>query len=275
MVNKKEVDKKPTSSLHAEENHAFGQEQHPSRTTQDKENVQPDIDNKNHQNPYRQHYYKRESDDDDSSQGSQPPKKRMKRAKNLDWKMMYDRLVAYKAEFGSVRVPQGYKADPELGRWVHGQRYHCKCQIKRTWLDKMGFEWKPIKITESREWMDVYKRLIAYKNRCGHANVPQRWKEDIALGRWVHRQRYDCKDPERIDLLNAIGYDWLPPKERKWMDMYDRLVKYQKTFHTTDVDRSKDKNLSLWANIQRHNCTNERRASLLTKIDFDWPELTI
>lgn len=287
----------PMSSLHKEDKENYGpavtatEEQHmtpyvvqpdssdddvAATTTskqQQKEQQQPQK-----LNPYRQHYYKREADD--SSQSSQesppPPKKRAKRSKNLDWKEMYERLVAYKAAHGgSVRVPQGYKADPALGRWVHGQRYHCKCPAKRAQLDEIGFEWKPIKVTEGREWMDVYKRLVAFKNRYGHADVPQRWKEDLALGRWVHRQRYDCKDSERIKLLNAVGYDWLPPKERKWMDMYGRLKEYQQIYQTTDVDRSIDKELFHWANAQRENCKSERRASLLTKIDFDWPELCI
>jgi len=268
---KKDVSNKTASSLHAEEN-ISPPDQHPSRNIPSGDGAKPD-ETKSQGNPYRQLYRKRESDDEQSQE--QPPKKKTKRAKNTDWREMYDRLVAYKAKFQTTRVPQGYKADPALGRWVHGQRYHCKESTKVDLLNQIGFAWKPLKLVQEREWMDVYKRLVAYKARFGTADVPQRYKEDPALGRWVHRQRYDCKAQDRIDLLNAVGYDWLPPKERKWMDMYERLVAYHQKFRTTRIERRQDKELFCWVKSQRNFCKNERRASLLNKIGFDWPELTI
>ena len=38
------------------------------------------------------------------------------------WTEMYERLVVYKNQYKSTRVPRSYKADPQLARWVRTQR---------------------------------------------------------------------------------------------------------------------------------------------------------
>ena len=39
------------------------------------------------------------------------------------WMVLYTRLVSYHKEHNSTLVPQKYKEDPQLGRWVSNQRY--------------------------------------------------------------------------------------------------------------------------------------------------------
>ena len=56
-------------------------------------------------------------------------------------------------------------------------------------------------------WQEKYQELIAFKEKHGHVNVPQKHPE---LGRWVNTQRNSYKEgklsQERIDLLNVIGF---------------------------------------------------------------------
>lgn len=42
--------------------------------------------------------------------------------KRNDWDEMCERVVAFKALMGHCNVAQGYKADPQLGKWCQNQR---------------------------------------------------------------------------------------------------------------------------------------------------------
>lgn len=70
---------------------------------------------------------------------------------NVGWDEMFKQLKEYKEQNGHCRVPQRYKANPQLGRWVNNQRYLYKKknqdretiteeQINR--LEGIGFEWE-------------------------------------------------------------------------------------------------------------------------------------
>jgi len=56
--------------------------------------------------------------------------------------------------------------------------------------------------------MEMYGRLAVFKEKYGINRVLYRWKEDPKLGNWVRRQRSRCKDPDRIKLLEGIGFEW-------------------------------------------------------------------
>ena len=67
-------------------------------------------------------------------------------------------------------------------------------------------------------WDRRFDELQAYKQRFGICNVPARWSENPQLGMWVTKQRaekrkFDQGTPtsitqQRIDRLNAIGFEW-------------------------------------------------------------------
>ncbi|MDQ3290347.1 MAG: helicase associated domain-containing protein, partial [Bacteroidota bacterium] len=59
-------------------------------------------------------------------------------------------------------------------------------------------------------WEDMYKRLEQFKQKYGHTRVPIKWQPDPKLGKWVSRMRNEKEKlyPERIVLLNKIGFDW-------------------------------------------------------------------
>ena len=79
-----------------------------------------------------------------------------------------------------------------------------------TLLNDIGFEWDP----NEDSWMEMYKRLIAYKEKYMTTLVPNRWKEDLQLGAWVCKQRRFCTREDRIDRLNDVGFIWDASKYR-------------------------------------------------------------
>jgi hypothetical protein len=67
----------------------------------------------------------------------------------------------------------------------------------------------------------MVQRLVAYKKKYGHCNVPVNYKDDIRLGVWVANQRaqyrnrqqttkavHQCLSDERIQQLESIGFSW-------------------------------------------------------------------
>jgi hypothetical protein len=98
------------------------------------------------------------------------------------------------------------------------------------------------------DWMEAYERLVDYKEIHNHTQVPQHYKEDRKLGRWVKRQRAYCKVKYRIDLLKGIGFDWQIRKPDGWNIMFNRLLVFKEKFGTTCVPKNyeADPMLSNW-----------------------------
>jgi hypothetical protein len=71
-----------------------------------------------------------------------------RRIKN-GWMDMYQRLVAYKKEHNTTRVPMTYDLDRKLGHWVSKQRYvhnnNAMLEERCSLLDSIGFVWSIIK----------------------------------------------------------------------------------------------------------------------------------
>jgi len=180
------------------------------------------------------------------------------------WKEMYDRLVAYKEKYHTVKVPFKFREDPQLGNWANNQRHRCKNRDRVALLNDIGFVWDP-------KWTDMYDRLVAYKEKYETTLVPISWKGDPKLGLWVSHQRTRCNRKERVDLLNNIGFVW-DVADYTWMKMYHRLVAYKEKYETTCVPKKceEDPQLGLWVRRQRQYCKDEKRVDLLEDIDFVW-----
>ena len=184
-----------------------------------------------------------------------------------DWMVMYRRLIAYKEKYKSTDVPTNFNGDPKLGKWVVVQRRTCREADRIDLLNYIGFEWNPLE----KDWMDMYNRLLAYQEKYKNTRVPKNFKADPKLGEWVSTQRRCCAQKEHIDRLNAIGFEWNPLEDR-WMEMYKRLLAYQKKYKTTRVPSTieGDRSLSHWVHTQRKRCTRKDRIDLLNDIGFDW-----
>ncbi|OEU08635.1 hypothetical protein FRACYDRAFT_161115, partial [Fragilariopsis cylindrus CCMP1102] len=129
---------------------------------------------------------------------------------DAQWMGLYQKLVAYKKEYRSTKVPVRYTEDPQLAQWTYLQRmFYKKNKLtdKRTeLLNSIGFVWDP----HDKQWMEMYNRLVAYKKQYKHTNVPLNYPADPQLGRWIDYNRYrKSKSTEkRIELLNSIKFSW-------------------------------------------------------------------
>jgi hypothetical protein len=134
-------------------------------------------------------------------------------ARENDWDEMFAILIEYKMRYGDCNVPVTYE-NQKLTRWVTSQRQAKKGgwitnrHIAR--LDAIGFAWTPF----DEKWEKVFGSLEEYKNRYGHCNVPQKWKENPYLGKWLSDQRKKWRDGvlalERVERLEKLGVNWQP-----------------------------------------------------------------
>ena len=72
-------------------------------------------------------------------------------------------------------------------------------------LEDIGFEWS-LQKDLNEAWEDRFNELVAYKEKNGNCNAPQK----CSLGKWVIRQRALYKRGEmpetRISELDGIGF---------------------------------------------------------------------
>jgi hypothetical protein len=132
----------------------------------------------------------------------------------MSWDDRFKELRAYKKKYGNCNVPAGWPPNKSLARWVdhHRQaRKHGAVQEKRIQrLEKLGFEWTP----HVTVWNKRFEELTDYQKRFGDCNVPQEWRENPQVGRWVAAQRRARRQGkmtrERIGRMDSLGFEWEP-----------------------------------------------------------------
>lgn len=140
------------------------------------------------------------------------------------WNRFYQLLQDYRAHHGHVLVPRLCEI-PGLGDWVTDQRRQYKAlkqgqtsqltNERRDKLEHLGFVWQ---VRNRPEWETRYHELEQYKHHHGDCKVPQHYKPNRALGKWVAKQREQYKlmlkgqhsflTPYRLEKLNALGFVW-------------------------------------------------------------------
>ena len=130
----------------------------------------------------------------------------------------------------------------------------------------------------------MFQKLVEYKKQHINTMVPSCYDENPKLERWVASQRNiyskDALNPNRVDLLNSVRFDWAGVQGRKidnekWMSVFQRLVEYKKQHRNTTVPRryDEDPKLGRWIKTQRQNYKNDKllpnRCALLNSIDFN------
>lgn len=134
--------------------------------------------------------------------------------READWDEMFEALSAFKARHGDCNVPATWPENERLGHWVAKQRTAKKSgQISEEHvarLNEIEFAWDRF----DEKWERSFNTLIEYENKYGHCNVPQKWKENPSLGKWVSDQRKKWRDrkltPERVKRLEILGFTWQP-----------------------------------------------------------------
>jgi hypothetical protein len=135
------------------------------------------------------------------------------------WVRMLEALAAYKSVQGHCNVPRRWTWNQALARWVSEQR-----RLRRKGrlnpdrvrqLESLGFEWAgtaTLSAARATTWDSLYQRLLDYRARHGDCDVPVRFSEDPALGRWIAAQRTLRRSGvlkrDRLRRLDAIGFSW-------------------------------------------------------------------
>jgi len=169
------------------------------------------------------------------------------------WSSMFGKLLEYKEKNKNTLVPQAYKEEPRLGRWVHYQRVEywifqqtgsgkiTEDRIRR--LDAIGFEWDP----QKAQWDKMFERLVLYKKEHNNCKVPKSYNKDLELANWVRNQRLEQANltkegkksrmtPERYRLLSDLGFTWstaTPSRARKNKEMTKKENVNEEKIETT------------------------------------------
>lgn len=203
-----------------------------------------------------------------ASSSSSTTKNNMEQWTQLDFDIMFDKLVTYKNEHGHPNVPAKYTKDVQLGSWVSGLR-----SMKKAWdsgevddggaattlasqkksivtylnieriqkLASIGFVWDKVvlKRSEKKSFNERLDELQTYHTEHGNYNAPR----NSSLGEWLHTQRslfgkrdarfMEVKAPQMI----AIGYvfDLRGNTSVSWEDRFQQLVEYKQNYGNFDI----------------------------------------
>ncbi|MCX6907067.1 MAG: helicase associated domain-containing protein, partial [Verrucomicrobia bacterium] len=206
------------------------------------------------------------------------------------WEARYAELLRYKQAHGNCDVPDVWKENPTLGRWVSRQRQLKKqdglSQERMTMLEEIGFNWGTSKRASKlgtskgarKPWEARYAELLRYKQAHGNCDVPTEWKENPELGKWISNQRKLKKGgylpQEQMRMLEEIGFNW--GAREPWEARYAELLQFKKTHGHCDVPFHWKENPTLraWVGCQRQckklgNLRPERER-LLNEVGFIW-----
>jgi superfamily II DNA or RNA helicase len=131
-----------------------------------------------------------------------------------NWNTFYETAVAFFEKHGHLKV--GKKENKELSEWLVRQRLRKKAggmnDDEENKLNCLDFNWQLKEEILEKEWLKKLDELKLFKQKNGHCSFPQKSKQNLPLGTWVHNQRRNKRNKilseERIRLLNEIGFDW-------------------------------------------------------------------
>lgn len=123
---------------------------------------------------------------------------------------------------------------PDLSDWVESQRqsykegtgtlYGAPHRVRA--LEQLGVVWDKREV----KWAAMYRKLLSFKERHGHANVSRKFSPDEDLLRWAALQKETGRakmKPERLLLLEEVGFKWKTRQHRKWEESYADLCAYR------------------------------------------------
>jgi len=134
-------------------------------------------------------------------------------------------------------------------------------------------------------WKIRYQELVEFKKNNGHCHVPQRYLANKSLGKWVHKQRQECRKlksgestsltPARIEALKSIGFQCTPNNkaESLWQTRFNELKDYKKLHGDCRVPQNygPNKPLGKWVHRQRHEFKKmvDRKDSQMSRDRFE------
>lgn len=196
---------------------------------------------------------------------------------DINWNNKFELLKKFKERFGHCMVPEDWKENPILGRWVIRQRvykdYLTDERIEK--LNQIGFTWN----VYDHLWQNSYKMLLEFKKEFGHCEVPKGRPEYSRLAEWVGKQREDKRKKlkrlslEKIKKLNKIGFYW-GRSVTPWSQRFEELKAFKASFGHCRVPQRwrENKSLANWVAQQRRKRNNlsSERANKLDRLGFQW-----
>ncbi len=187
------------------------------------------------------------------------------------WNAMFEKLASFFQEHGHTMVPSTY-ADQRLATWVVRQRMYPERldQPQYEQLRSLGFQFD-MKRQKQLVWEYMFQQLLLYKRQHGHTNVPQ-GDANKRLANWVRRHRLaeNTLNPDRLDKLRSIGFEFAAQKHSKrqtrWMQQYQAVSKHLKEYNRLPDDER----LQQWYYRQfRRSPKTEQEEKLLKKIGIN------
>ena len=144
---------------------------------------------------------------------------------------------------------------------------------------------------QAGQWAEKFEELCEYRDKFGHCLVPHTYHENLALARWVKRQRYQYKlmmegksstmTQDRVKALEDIGFVW-DSQGAAWGERLGELHEFRKTYMHCNVPSNFSENprLATWIKCQRRqyklfmegkpsNMTPQR-IQHLENLGFEW-----
>jgi predicted transcriptional regulator len=193
--------------------------------------------------------------------------------KNKAFERNFAKLQQFKEKYGHCNVPREYKDDPSLGIWVanmrsdhkniqlHQKPQHGLTHARIEKLEEIDFQWE----IKNKSFDRHFAKLQQFKVKHGHCNVPNQYKDDPSLGKWVSRMRETYKKIQlrqkpkcrltqaQIEKLEEIGIQW-EIKNNSFERNFAKLQKYKEKHGHCDVPwkYKDDPSLAYWvANMRR------------------------
>jgi len=144
---------------------------------------------------------------------------------------------------------------------------------------------------QAGQWAERFNDLCTYREEKGNCLVPHTYKKNLALARWVKRQRYQYKlmmqgksstmTEERVKALEEIGFVW-DSQGAAWGERLDELRDFRTIYMHCNVPSNYSENpqLATWVKCQRRqyklhmegkpsNMTAQRIRDL-ESVGFEW-----
>ncbi|OSM04262.1 hypothetical protein MAIT1_04132 [Magnetofaba australis IT-1] len=178
-------------------------------------------------------------------------------AKEAEWRRQFESLRRFQATHQHCHVPTDWAEDPELAKWVAGQRrLHKREALPQEHFDALtaiGFLWD----AQAVYWEEMFLQLAEYKLRHGHCNVSEEDPDHGELGWWVEAQRKSHRNgslgEDRGKRLHAMGFVW-DPMQVVWEERFADLERFRARFGHCIVPNNwgEDAELARWVQIQRN-----------------------
>lgn len=120
-----------------------------------------------------------------------------------------------------------------IGRFIETlRRQYRKGELavyKIDMLKHIGFEWETdTKKNHDKKWLKKFHRLVEFKEKYGHCNVPENWAKDEELAAYVTSTRQCYKRGKisgiKIKLLEKFGFEWYPDFSQRKRDAKGRYI---------------------------------------------------